>query len=180
MRMLFLTVAVVSLGLVSGCAQTTAVRVTSDNPTPEGLPFYGHKPILIIDGNGARVETIPNLNERYAVRMWAFISKNHTVITLNSNGTLASADADLDGSEIISLFESIVDKVTAFPTASDAAPALGAIRIYEFVFDDDGTIDLRLLKETPGLADSSASGVAHGGSTGDQNGGTVQPIGDER
>ncbi|MEM9148135.1 MAG: hypothetical protein AAGC57_18350 [Pseudomonadota bacterium] len=175
-------ICLLATALLAGCAQVTAVRVTDTNPSPEGLPLYGHKPILVVTATEARVQIIPNLNERYALRIQAFLAKNHTTATFNANGTLASVDANLDTTDILGLFEKALDKIPVAPAASGGARSGGAVQIYEFVFNDDGTLSLRQLggaevRAVTGTASSAdaGAGISGGGISGD---GSVQPVED--
>ena len=176
-----LRVSVICLTLLASCANVTAVRVTSDNPTPEGLPLYGSKPILIVGAQGARVEIIPNLSERYALRMHAFLAKNHAVLTFRENGTLASVDANMDSTEFISFLEKLADKVPAIPARSGAIPTTGGVRIFDFVFNEDGTVGLREISAgalaVAGPAPASASSGSANGQGQVTGGGSFQPIG---
>lgn len=145
MRSLLLTTC-----LLAGCAQVTAIPVTPDNPDPDGLPFFAHKPILVVSSAGARVEIIPNLNERYALQMHSFLAKNHTKFDIGPNGTVISVDANLDSASIISFFEKALDKVPSGDTAGSTAPeSQGDVAVYEFVFQSDGKISLRKLMLWP-------------------------------
>lgn len=169
----------ICFAFLAGCASVTAVRVTSDNPAPEGLPVYGSKPILIVGAQSARVEIIPNLNERYALRMQAFLAKNNTVVTFRENGTLTSVDANIDSTDAISLFEKFAERITNVPAASGEIPATGGVRVFDFVFNQDGSIGLReisggsLAVAGPGRT-SSALGTGQNRSSA---GGSFQPIG---
>lgn len=132
--------------LLAGCAQITAVPVTPNNPYPDGLPFYGHKPILVVSSQGAKIEVIPNLNERYALQVHSFLAKNHSKLNLGPNGTVTSIDANLDAASIISFFEKALDKIpTSDSSSAPLSNAQGDIAVYEFVFQPDGQLSLRKL-----------------------------------
>lgn len=165
--------------LLAGCAQVTAVPVTPDNPHPDGLPFYGHKPILIVSSQGATVEIIPNLNERYALQMHSFLAKNHSKLVLGSNGTLTSMDSNLDATSIISFFEKALDKIPTDDTAS--APALAAqgnVKVYEFVFQPNGMLSLKEILHSE-LEYKPGSGASTNEEPGSASGG-VAPICEEQ
>ncbi len=164
----------IALFALAGCAEVTATRVTVENPSPDGLPAYGHKPILIIGPSGAKVETIPNLNERYAVRLRAFFAKNDAEVDFSDRGFIKLVKANLDSTDALAILEKIVDKVPTGVTASDGLPELASagsgISVYDFVFNADGTLSLKLLTQD-GV--SLASGSAASGET---TSGSFSPI----
>lgn len=170
--------ALIGLALLAGCTSTTAVRVTPDNPTPEGIPLYGHKPILIVGSGGPVVAIIPNLNERYAVRMTAFFASNHSVLELNDNGTLKKLDSNLDSTEALTLLETLAENlVPRAPGVAGAISSPSGVAIYEFVFHDDGTVDLRPMlvrAVAPVLSVPSTAAIQQSGAGG---GGSLQPGG---
>lgn len=49
-----LRASLICIAFLAGCANVTAVRVTADNPSPEGLPLYGSKPILVVGARAPR------------------------------------------------------------------------------------------------------------------------------
>ena len=98
-------ISIFCLAILGGCANVSAVKVANFGPVPDGIPFYTQKPILVITASGANIEFIPNYNERYALRLQTFLAKNHTKVTINANGTLATVDANLDTTAVISLLE---------------------------------------------------------------------------
>lgn len=163
------------LAFLAGCANVSAVKVANYGSVPNGIPFYTQKPILIISSSGAKIEFIPNYNDRYALQLHTFLAKNHTKVSLNANGTLASVDANLDTTAVISLLEKALDKIPAFSTASDTLSSTGGIKVYEFVFHDDGSISLRrILSEK--IA-SSGGGTSSGDSGKSGNSGSLKQEG---
>lgn len=166
---------IILVAALTGCAQVSAVRVTSENPNPRGYPFYGQKPIMIVSGNQATVKTIPNLNERYALQMHAFLAKNHTKLVLNDDGTLKSVDANLDTTAAITLFENLADKIIPEgPAKSGETNSQGTTIVYEFVFHDDGSLSLRQINYSKLAYVHSAASSASGQNGTASEGGSVQ------
>ncbi|WP_299737242.1 hypothetical protein [uncultured Roseobacter sp.] len=170
---------------LAGCAQLTAVRVTDENPNPTGLPLYGTKPILVVTGQSATIEFIPNLNEKYALQLRTFLAKNDTTLTFNPNGTLQKSETALDSTSAIPIVEKALDKlVPVAPTTSGALDGQSAtkVRVFDFVFNPDGTVHLREIGpgallvggvgKTPATAGKAPSQT--GGKSG--AGGSLKPI----
>lgn len=166
----------VFLLFLTGCAEVTAIRATIDNPSPKGLPFYGHKPILVVSGQSAKIEIIPNLNERYALRMNAFLAKNDVHATLNTNGTLSNVKADMDTTGVISLLEKALDKIPIAPAASASLKTQGEVSVYEFVFHSDGTLSLEPLTFSKMSFNPKVVTLKDTVTSTNQEGGSVKPV----
>lgn len=113
--------------------------------------------------------------------MNAFLAKNHAVVTFRDNGTIATVDANMDSTAFISLLEKLADKVPNVPAASQAIPTTGGVRIFDFVFNEDGTVGLReisagaLAVAGPPLA--LIAPVPAAGQDQNSDGGSFKPIG---
>lgn len=177
-----LRIALLATALLAGCAQVEVVPVTERNPDATGIRFYGPKPILVVSASGAKIEIIPNLSEEYAMRFVTFLAKNHSKVTLNANGTLAALDANMDTTAVIALLEKAIDKLPSFPAASDALRGSGDVAVYDFVFRDDGTFELRHVR-TMRMGTAAPPDWDQGGSggAGDVGGeGSLKPIAEDR
>lgn len=148
------TIGSLALLVLANCAQVTATPVTSDNPSPAGIPIYGHKPILLVGTDGLKIETIPNLSERYAVQLNAFFAKNETDLTISDRGLLHKVEANLDSAAAL---QPLLDFAKDVLAAQQPVPSLQSreanftefFAVYEFVFRDDGSLELKELLSKP-------------------------------
>jgi len=153
---------------ISGCAATTAVPITADNPNPKGFRVYGAKPIAVVTGSSVKIDYIPNYSEAYAVRMESFFAKNETTLTINANGTLATVESNLDSAEalgkLLDFAETVLEKTIRGGAAASGeikTDSSGALRIYDFVYDERGElIGMRSLLPEPVMMRAAAPASA--------------------
>ncbi|MEC3863157.1 hypothetical protein VK792_17830 [Mesobacterium sp. TK19101] len=137
---------------LSGCAYVTSVPVTADNADARGLVHYEVMPVLVVSGGQANIEYLPDRNKKRVLQFGAFLAKNDMKITLREDGTLATVNSNMDATASVGGLFEIANKIVeaALPSAPAAAGSVdgaGDVRIFAFVFDDDGAlVGLRELK----------------------------------
>lgn len=140
--------------ILANCAQITAIPVLPGEPLPNGIPIYGHKPILLVGADGLKIETIPNLSERYAIQLNSFFAKNETDLTISQTGLLNKVEANLDSAAALQpLLDFARDVLAAkadIPSLKSEKLSLKEVAgVYEFVFLDDGSLELKEIFSVP-------------------------------
>ena len=138
-----LLLAVVAVFLCSACASTTATPVSYGDRTTKGFRIYDPKPLLVVTNKTAQVVFVPNFDRGYAVRFYAFLSKNDLTLK-TADGAMTELGSHIDTTAALTLFQTLaqealkqVDKLKALGSAVDGT-ITGKEGIYEFEFDDKG------------------------------------------
>jgi len=159
-------VLLLSCNIFAGCAYVTAVPV-SPHSQVEGIRIYEAKPILIVTGETATVQVIPNYNRAYALRFGAFLAKHNFSADFN-NAMLVKLTSDQDTTKIIDLLGKVAERLLpGTGTSSNTnGGAPGRFGVYDFVFDDAGNLvalrpllDARTLSRVPQSHSSRATGA---------------------
>jgi hypothetical protein len=136
-------VTVIALLLCSGCAGTTSTPVAYGDRKTEGFRIYDPKPLLVVTNKTAQVVFVPNFNRGYAVRFYAYLSKNDVTLK-TADGAMTELGSHLDTTAALTLFQTLaqealkqVDKLKALGSAVDGT-ITGKEGLYEFEFDDNG------------------------------------------
>lgn len=128
----------------AGCAYVTAVPVTPGSKV-SGIRIYDVKPILIITGNTAKIEIIPNYNRAYALQFGAFLAKNHFQAAI-TNGIPTNLNANMDSTDFLKFLGELVKNFAPAMTASGAGAPTSAggiqdrFQVFDIVFDDKGNL----------------------------------------
>ena len=139
-----------AVSTLTACSYVTGVPVEPGEKV-RGIPFYGEKPILLVSASGTTIEYIPNPSKEYALQFGAFLAKNKSKFTRNSNGTLGNIELDLDSSEAVEpltkLATAALDKIKTASGELSVDVSNKDVLIYDLIFDDEGNIiELRALR----------------------------------
>lgn len=132
------------VGSVSGCAYVTAVPVKPGSNV-SGIRIYDVKPILIVNGQTAQIEMVPNYNRAYALQFGAFLAKNDFQATIN-NGLISQVHANMDSTDFIKFLSDILKTVNGgqgLSAPGQPNPAGGVenrFQVFDIVFDDQGNL----------------------------------------
>lgn len=137
--------------LVAACSITSGTEVLPGHENKvQGVRYYLPKPILIVQNNTARVEFIPNTDRVFALHFGAFLAKNNSEVTINTNGTLGVLKANLDSTDALASIEALLERTLGASNLSEGGVSDResgiSVAVYEFVFDGAGNLtDLRKL-----------------------------------
>lgn len=99
-------------------------------------------------------------------------------LVFRENGTFEKVEGNLDSTSAIPLLEKALERtVPQAPTTADEMRAGGSVRVFDFVFSDDGTVKLREIG--PGEIHTSAQSASltqNSPGTDDNGGGSLSPI----
>lgn len=133
------------LPLIGGCAYTTNVPVTANNPEVEGFRHFAQKPLLVVSGGTVNTIFVPDPSRGYAMRFGAFLAK-HDMKFVITNGALGETHSQLDATAGVSGLLDIAKTITedaldVLPVASQSVTGSGGpIRVYDIVFDASGNV----------------------------------------
>ena len=134
---------VVSLVAASmGCAFTTVVPAGENTP---GFRYFEAKPLLVVTKDSTRVVFVPNPDKAYAVRYYAFLSKQEITLKMKEGWWFEEVSDKRDPTVfvkgLVAIGEEAVEAgVSAAKAASESVDG-NLVGVYEFVFDDQGNIE---------------------------------------
>jgi hypothetical protein len=141
-RLAFILAAAVG-ALTTACASTTAKPVQFNDRDTGGFRIYDPKPMLLVTDKTVQVFFVPNYDRGYAVRFWAFLSKNDLTMK-TADGAMTELSSHIDTTAALTLFQTLgqealkqVDKLKALGGSVEGT-ITGNQGVFEFVFDRDG------------------------------------------
>jgi len=99
---------------LSGCAYVTATSA-ENHPDAHGIPIYGVKSFVVVNGQGVSTIVVPDCNQKYLLQFGSFLAKNHSTFEM-SNGVLTKAESDQDSTAVIPDLINLAKIVAGTPT----------------------------------------------------------------
>lgn len=97
--------------LVSGCSGISTHRATNDGPV-RGIRVCQPKTFLFVDTQASRLVVLPDPNNAYDVKPWAFLAK--TELNLKTpEGLLTESDVKLDSTASLALLQKVAELAAA-------------------------------------------------------------------
>lgn len=153
----FSTDAIAAAGLallLSGCAYTTATRVTDANRDRiHGIPIFAPKALLVVSGTGASSVIVPDCSREYAVQFGTIFAKNDVDLDI-ANGILTKLGSKQDSTALpLELLKSITEAAKAVKHLDDglsdkASGGSDTFSVVEVHCDSSGKLSF---SEVPGL-----------------------------
>jgi hypothetical protein len=125
---------VMAVGVLSGCSGVTFERVSSSNPSPNGIRYFRPATYLLVkpdyEKQSAKLEwvTLPDTSDAFTAAPFAFMATNTTELEFKG-GLLTKMDSDTDSSAVpkaaIKALDEIVKASIATAIAGVKASAAG-------------------------------------------------------
>lgn len=141
--------------LLPGCSALVA-NPTSRADTAAGVVIPLVKPLLFVEDGAARIVTIPDPDQGYALNTFSLFSKTHLDLKLNTDGTLQSITLEQDNQKALEDLTKLAETMgirlrntTDQTDEREAVPRGENVEVFEFVAIPGGGTTLRKLYPAP-------------------------------
>jgi hypothetical protein len=139
MRSVRTVVAVLAFAALEACSYTNVIPIAAEDRATPGIRYYECKPILLVGDQGTSIAWIPNYNRAYAIGFGAFLAKNDFRIEWDTS-CVKVLSSTVDTTAVIDLLKAAEAKIPGGPTAAAAPVPTSVVKVYEFVFTDEGDL----------------------------------------